>query len=113
MIRPPYGVHDDRVVAIAAESGLVTVGFDLASGDPDPDCDAAMLVRWVTRKARNGSIVIMHINGRGAHTASALPGIVAGLRKAGFNLVTVGEMIRDRGITAPGVARAEPRNGRK
>jgi peptidoglycan/xylan/chitin deacetylase (PgdA/CDA1 family) len=38
----------------------------------------------------------MHINGRGWHTAEALPDIILALRKRGFRLVTVGELLRDR-----------------
>ena len=56
------------------------------------------MVRSVTTGARNGSIVVMHMNGRGWKTAEALPGIITELRRKGFNLVTVGEMMReDRG----------------
>jgi len=97
LFRPPYGVHDDRIVRIAASLGLVTVGYDLASGDPDPGIGARRLVRGVTGGARNGSIVVMHINGRGRHTAEALPEIVRRVSVAGLTLVTVGEMVREFG----------------
>ena len=33
--RPPYGEYNERLVRIAAELGLTTVEYDLASGDPD------------------------------------------------------------------------------
>jgi len=36
----------------------------------------------------------MHMNGRGRHTAEALPAIIDELRRRGFTLVTVGELIR-------------------
>jgi peptidoglycan/xylan/chitin deacetylase (PgdA/CDA1 family) len=70
------------------------VQCDLASGDPDPEISAERLRRHVVGSARNGAIVVMHVNGRGRRTAEALPGIVAGLREKGFELVTVGEMLR-------------------
>ena len=95
LLRPPYGVHDDRIVRIAASLGLVTVGYDLASGDPDPGIGARRLVRGVSGGARNGSIVVMHINGRGWRTAEALPEIVRRLSSAGYIFVTVGEMVRE------------------
>jgi peptidoglycan/xylan/chitin deacetylase (PgdA/CDA1 family) len=47
----------------------------------------------VQRGARNGSIIIMHANGRGWHTAEALPQIIAFLRGRGFELVTVSELL--------------------
>jgi hypothetical protein len=36
----------------------------------------------------------MHVNHLKFHTAEALPGIIVGLRDAGFELVTVGELLR-------------------
>ncbi len=91
--RPPYGEQDERTAAIAAEAGLVTVQFDLASGDPDPALTTERLVRSVTAAVRSGSIVVMHMNGRGWKTAEALPAIVSGLRRKGFELVTVGDLL--------------------
>ena len=44
------------------------------------------------------TIVVMHMNHPRFHTAEALPGIVAGLRPRGFELVTVGELL---GVAAP------------
>jgi len=93
LYRPPYGEHDERISRIAAEAGLITVQFDLASGDPDPGTSKERLLRSVTTGARNGSIVVMHMNGRGWKTAAALPDIITELRRKGFNLVTVGEMM--------------------
>jgi peptidoglycan/xylan/chitin deacetylase (PgdA/CDA1 family) len=95
LYRPPYGEHDERISRIAAEAGLITVQFDLASGDPDPGISKGRLLRSVTAGARNGSIIVMHMNGRGWKTAEALPDIIAELRRKGFKLVTVGEMMRD------------------
>jgi peptidoglycan/xylan/chitin deacetylase (PgdA/CDA1 family) len=95
LYRPPYGEHDERISRIAAEAGLTTVQFDLASGDPDPGLSKERLVRCVTTGARNGAIVVLHMNGRGWQTAAALPDIIAGLRRNGFDLVTVGEMLRE------------------
>lgn len=92
--RPPYGEYDNRVVRVAAAMGLTTVEFDLASGDPDAHITKEKLVEYVTTMAKPGSIIVMHINQRGWHTAEALPEIIAKLRAHGFMLVTVGELIR-------------------
>jgi peptidoglycan/xylan/chitin deacetylase (PgdA/CDA1 family) len=94
LFRPPYGEYDERSVRIAAELGLTTVQFDLASGDPDPGVSKEGLVRHVAGGVRNGSIVVMHMNGRGWHTAAALPVIIEELRRKGFALVTVGDLMR-------------------
>ena len=91
--RPPYGELDDGLVEEAARSGLRTVQFDFPSGDPDTHFTRERLVAWVLAKARPGSIVVMHMNRRGWHTAEALPEIVSGLRARGFVLSQVGEMV--------------------
>jgi peptidoglycan/xylan/chitin deacetylase (PgdA/CDA1 family) len=93
LFRPPYGEYDERSVRIAAELGLTTVQFDLTSGDPDPGASKERLVRQVAGGVRNGSIVVMHMNGRGRHTAEALPAIIAELHRKGFTLVSVGDLI--------------------
>jgi peptidoglycan/xylan/chitin deacetylase (PgdA/CDA1 family) len=95
LFRPPYGEYDERVVKIAARMGLVTIEYDLASGDPDRHATKEKLVEYVTSMARSGSIIVMHINQRGWHAAEALPEIIAILRKRGYKLVTVGELLSD------------------
>jgi hypothetical protein len=47
----------------------------------------------VLAKAQPGSIVVMHMNRRGWHTAEALPDIIAQLRARRFILSKVGEMV--------------------
>jgi len=93
--RPPYGEVDERVARLAANAGLVTVQYDIASGDPDPNLSTKAIVRAVLREARGGSIIVFHMNGNGVHTAEVLPDVIEGLRKKGFTLVTVGELLRE------------------
>jgi len=98
--RPPYGEVDAELAQQAAQNGLRTVEFDFPSGDPDRRITRERLVAWVLAKARPGSIVVMHMNRRGWHTAEALPEIIAGLRAKGFVLSQVGSMV-DEGASAP------------
>ena len=91
--RPPYGEADARIVKLAAEAGLVTVDYDIASGDPDPNLSPQRIARVVLRDAKSGSIIVFHMNRNGVHTAEVLPEVIAGLRKKGFKLVTVGELL--------------------
>ncbi len=93
--RPPYGEVDERVAGLAKASGLMTVRYDIASGDPDPGLSPRRIVRVVLRDARGGSIIVFHMNKKGVHTAEILPEIISGLRKKGFTLVTVGEMLKE------------------
>lgn len=94
LFRPPYGEYDSALVDEAARLGLRTIAWEVVSGDPDPHVLAPAMAREVVRRARAGSIVIMHVNGRGWHTAQALPWIISGLRRRGFGFATVDEALR-------------------
>ncbi len=95
LFRPPYGEYDSTVVKVAAEMGLRTIEYDLPSGDPDIHATKEKLIEYVASQAKNGSLIVMHINQHGWHTAEALPDIIAGLRNRGFRLVAVVELIGD------------------
>lgn len=92
--RPPFGEVDERVAKLAREAGLVTIQYDIASGDPDPGLSPRKITRAILRDAKGGSIIVLHMNRKGVHTAEFLPDIIDGLRKRGFKLVTVGELLR-------------------
>ena len=91
--RPPYGEYNERLVDIAAELGIIAVNFDLTAGDADPTISANRLATYVIEQVRPGSIVVMHANGRGKHTAAVLPQIIAGIRARGLELATVGQLL--------------------
>ncbi len=93
LFRLPAGTYNDLSLQVIAEHGLYTIQWDSVTGDPDPTFDAATILAEVQRTARNGSIVIMHANGRGWHTAEALPSIIEYLQNKGFILVTVSQLI--------------------
>ncbi len=93
LFRAPYGEVDARITRLGAETGMVAIQYDLASGDPDPRISVKRLREYVAGQAKNGSIVVMHMNGRGWKTAEALPRIIVRLRKRGYKLVTVSELL--------------------
>lgn len=93
LFRAPYGEVDARIAHLGAEAGMIAIQYDLASGDPDPRISTKRLLVYVTDQAKNGSIVVMHMNGRGWKTADALPRIVLRLRKKGYKLVTVSDLL--------------------
>jgi peptidoglycan/xylan/chitin deacetylase (PgdA/CDA1 family) len=92
--RPPFGEVDGRLAGLAAKAGLTTVQYDIASGDPDPALSAERIARAVVADAKGGSIIVFHMNENGLRTAEALPGVIKGLREKGFELVTVGELLK-------------------
>jgi peptidoglycan/xylan/chitin deacetylase (PgdA/CDA1 family) len=93
LFRLPFGTHTPASLQAAAAQGVRIIQWDVVTGDPDPGMDAAAIIKEVQRGARNGSIIIMHANGRGWHTAEALPQMIAWLRGRGFELVTVSELL--------------------
>lgn len=93
--RPPFGEVDERVAKLAYDAGLTTIQYDVASGDPDPKLSPKKIVAGVLQDAKNGSIIVFHMNHRGVHTAEILPAVIRSLRKMGFGLVTVGELLEN------------------
>jgi peptidoglycan-N-acetylglucosamine deacetylase len=47
----------------------------------------------VLREVHPGAIVVAHANGRGWHTAAALPLFIPQLRARGYRFVTVSELL--------------------
>jgi peptidoglycan-N-acetylglucosamine deacetylase len=94
LFRPPYVETNKQLIDIADSLRLRVVMYDLASGDPDTNITTHALFCYVTSAAKNGSIIVMHVNGRGWHTAKALPFIIEGLRKRGFRFVKVSELMQ-------------------
>jgi peptidoglycan-N-acetylglucosamine deacetylase len=92
--RPPYGDCPPKLVKVAKSLGVLTVMWDVVSGDPNPRNTTQVLEHRVSTLTRNGSIVIMHVNNGGIWTAQALPTIVAGLRARGFTLVSIGDLLK-------------------
>jgi peptidoglycan/xylan/chitin deacetylase (PgdA/CDA1 family) len=86
--------------------GLTPIQWDVVSADPAPLMSAKALTRRVLATAQGGSIVIMHVNGRGWHTAEALPGIIAGHRERGLRLVTVSQLLADNALADHAARRA-------
>lgn len=93
LFRPPYGEWSATSVRVAEALGLTTVLWDVETGDPDPKCSAKEICREVFRQVKPGSIVIQHVNGRGWHSAEALPTLIFGLRKRGYRFVRVSDTI--------------------
>lgn len=93
LFRLPYGTYSDEALNVINEQGLYIIQWDDVSGDPDPNVTAEAMISWVLQQAQPGSIIIMHANGRGWHTAEALPAIIQSLREQGYELVTVSDLL--------------------
>lgn len=93
LFRFPYGACNPAALAATAENGLLAIQWDVSTGDPAPGQSAKAIAAAVMRHARPGSIVLMHANGRGHHTAEALPLVIPKLRAKGYQFVTVSELL--------------------
>jgi peptidoglycan-N-acetylglucosamine deacetylase len=93
LFRFAFGACNGEGLQVAADAGLVAVQWDVATGDPSPSRPARAIAETMIRGARPGSIIIAHANGRGYHTAEALPLAIPVLRARGFQFVTVSELM--------------------
>jgi peptidoglycan-N-acetylglucosamine deacetylase len=96
--RPPNGGYDRTVLAAVGAAGYrYTVTWDVDTIDwrpidndpPGPTAD--QIVTKVLDRSQGGSVVLMHLGGY--ETFEALPRVVSGLRAAGYDLVTLDELI--------------------
>jgi peptidoglycan-N-acetylglucosamine deacetylase len=93
LFRPPTGYYNDFLLSVVAWHGMRTVLWDADSADPTPGNSAENIAKLVHERTQNGSIVLMHANGRGWNTAAALPLIIEDLQARGFTIVTVSTLI--------------------
>jgi len=96
--RPPNGGYNDAVLAAVGAAGyrntvtwdIDTIDWRPINNDP-PGPTADQIVAKVLSRAQGGSIVLMHLGGY--ETFEALPRIVSGLRDAGYELVSLDELM--------------------
>jgi len=93
LFRFPFGACDREALKLLGDLGLPAIQWDVVSGDPAKGRSAEAIARTVLGGVRSGSIVVFHANGRGHGTAESLPLFVPKLREAGFDFVTVSEML--------------------
>ncbi len=92
LFRPPFGARNERVRAIAAEEGYLTIYWTIDSWDSvKKDITPQMIADRVMRHMQPGAIVLMHC---GSHaTAQALPQLLNALEAQGYRVVTVSELL--------------------
>lgn len=90
LFRPPYGDYNDLLIETAEKAGLYTVQWSVDSLDWK-DLSATQITERVLKRIKNGSIILCH--NQGLHTAEALPDIIKGAKAAGYEFVTIGELI--------------------
>ncbi|MCC6919673.1 MAG: polysaccharide deacetylase family protein [Alphaproteobacteria bacterium] len=91
--RFPAGNTDDRTTALVEALGYTIVHWRWPEGDPDKHVTAAGMERATLAQTQPGDILIFHVNGRGVHTAEAIPAIVEGLEAKGFRFVLLSDYL--------------------
>jgi peptidoglycan-N-acetylglucosamine deacetylase len=93
LFRPPFGAWNSRLIRDARRLGMLTIYWDVDSHD-SVGADAATAFSRVVGLARGGSIVLMHDGeGQRSATRAALPRILRTLRRRGYRLVTVSQLL--------------------
>ncbi len=92
LFRFPYGACGTDGPALVRAAGLTPIQWDVVSGDPS-GIAAAPMARGVLGSVKPGSIIVMHANGRGKHSAEALATIIPELRARGYEFVTVSDLL--------------------
>jgi peptidoglycan-N-acetylglucosamine deacetylase len=92
LVRPPRGILSPRSLMRLAAAGYVTVLWSLDSDDCRTRDPRVIQRRLHPSNVAPGEVVLLHE--MQSWTLKALPGAVHGLRDAGYELVTVGELMK-------------------
>jgi peptidoglycan/xylan/chitin deacetylase (PgdA/CDA1 family) len=91
--RFPAGNFNEQGLRAVESLGYHVVHWRWATGDPDRRESANALYNRVVSRVAPGDVLIFHINGRGVHTAEALPRIVEQLEAEGYRFVLLSDYI--------------------
>jgi len=99
LFRPPGGYYNKDIVEVSKEQGyrVIIWSWEQQSGDwANPGIGT--IIRRVLKNAESGNIVVLHDRGGDRNqTIRALQPIIDGLKKRGFKVVTVSEMLESTG----------------
>jgi peptidoglycan/xylan/chitin deacetylase (PgdA/CDA1 family) len=91
--RPPYGDIDQAALALAGRLGYPDTVMWTVDTLGWKGVTAAFIVQRSLALARPGAILLMHV-GSQSQDGVALPSVISGLRRAGYRLVTVPQLLR-------------------
>jgi peptidoglycan-N-acetylglucosamine deacetylase len=95
LFRPPYGSFDTTTFDLLHQMRMLMVLWSVDTDDYERPGVAA-IVHNALEGAKPGAIILMHdAGGDRSETIEALPTIIHELRKRGFELVTVPQLLRD------------------
>lgn len=90
LFRPPFGDYNDLLIRTLREIGYYTIQWDVDSLDWK-ELGSRPMYDTVTKKVRNGSIVLFHNNAK--YISEALPSILDHLLANGYEIIPISELI--------------------
>lgn len=90
LMRPPQGRTDESVSAISKDLGLAQVLWSVTAKDYETN-DSALITKRVLEQTERDGIILLHDIYRG--TVPAVPGILKELKKRGYTVVTVSQLL--------------------
>jgi peptidoglycan/xylan/chitin deacetylase (PgdA/CDA1 family) len=93
LFRPPYGITKGNLCQTALQQGYTAVLWTISSAD-SRTIGAATIAHNIIHTPNPGDIVLMHDGETHAATAAALPQILTKLSAAGFEFVTLPELLQ-------------------
>lgn len=93
LFRAPYGSLNRNVERLIGKKGMVIVHWNVDTRDWDGR-SSARIIQTVRQNAGPGSVILQHTAGRDlSNTVEALPQIIKDLKKRGYTIVTVPELL--------------------
>ncbi|MFF8309431.1 polysaccharide deacetylase family protein [Streptomyces lydicus] len=90
LMRPPQGRTDGEVSRISKELGLAQVLWSVTAKDYQTN-DSALITKRVLEQTQRDGIILLHDIYKG--TVPAVPGILKELKKRGYTVVTVSQLL--------------------
>ncbi|MGW8973769.1 polysaccharide deacetylase family protein [Streptomyces platensis] len=90
LMRPPQGRTDETVSKISKDLGLAQVLWSVTAKDYQTN-DSALITKRVLEQTERDGIILLHDIYRG--TVPAVPGILKELKKRGYTIVTVSQLL--------------------
>ena len=90
LMRPPQGRTDGEISRISKELGLAQVLWSVTAKDYQTN-DSALITKRVLEQTERDGIILLHDIYRG--TVPAVPGILKELKKRGYTVVTVSQLL--------------------
>jgi peptidoglycan-N-acetylglucosamine deacetylase len=94
LFRPPYGEYNELTVGLVKALGLRFIQWSIESGDPDPSLTTEQILARVSKRAKRGSIIVFHANGKGKQTRQVIERLtIEVLPHKGLKPMTISELL--------------------